>query len=108
MVQMYTIDGAMLTEVPKIILGDKVFPVDNRVKTVKKLAAIGNESQENADERMLQLLLGEKAAREIDDMNLPWPAYQRLMELVTAVATGEEPEDVQHRFQKAKGSEKQQ
>lgn len=102
MVQIYTIDGAMLTETPKIVLGDRVFPVDNRVKTVKKMAKPSDEQFGDADERMLELLLGEKAANEIDEMNLPWPAYQRLLELAAAAATGEEPEDVQDRFQKAK------
>ena len=106
MIQMYTVDGAMLTEVPKIILGDKLFPVDNRVKTIKKMSALKEAEGKDVDEQMLELLLGKKAAKEIDEMNLPWPAYQRLLELVTAAATGEEPDNI--RFHEAKEAAKQQ
>lgn len=108
MIQMYTVDGAMLTEVPKVVLGDRVFAVDNRVKTIKKLALIkdNGEDGKDADEQVLELLLGKDAAKAIDKMNLPWPAYQRLLELVTAAATGEDPDDT--RFREAKEAAKQQ
>lgn len=107
MVQMYTIDGAMLTEVPKIILGDKLYPVDNRTKNIKAMAKLkAEDGGKDVDEQMLELLLGKKAAKEIEDMNLPWPAYQRLLELVTAAATGEEPDEA--RFREAKEAARQQ
>jgi len=106
MIQMYTVDGAMLTEVPKVVLGDKVFAVDNRVKTIKKMAKIKEEDGRDVDEQIIELLLGKKAAKEIEDMNLPWPAYQRLLEVVTAAATGEDPDDT--RFREAKEAAKQQ
>ena len=34
MAQLYTLDDKLLTEVPEIRVGDKVYPVDNRQKTV--------------------------------------------------------------------------
>ena len=106
MIQMYTVDGAMLTEVPKVVLGDKVFAVDNRVKTIKKMAKIKEEDGRDVDEQIIELLLGKESAKKIEDMNLPWPAYQRLLEVVTAAATGEDPDDT--RFREAKEAAKQQ
>ena len=101
--KLYTLDGKLLAETPEIRIGEKIYCVDNRQKTVKKLqAVIGN--QKDADNPMdgmtgvLALAFGEKAAQEIDDMNMPYPAYQRLFELVVAAMTGEEPEETAGRF----------
>ena len=43
MAKMYTLDGALLTGAPEVRIGDKVFHVDNRVSTVKKLDKVGRE-----------------------------------------------------------------
>ena len=43
--------------------------------------------------------MGQKAAQEIDELNLPWPAYQKMFELVMAAVTGDEPEEIEGRFQ---------
>lgn len=101
--KMYTLDHKLLTETPEIRIGDKVYPVDNRVGTVEK---INTEKVEGASsfseiERILTLILGKKATREIDIRSMPFPAAQKLMELAVAAATGEEPEDVEARFQKS-------
>ena len=37
MAKMYTLDDKLLASSPEIRIGDKVYPVDNRVKTVKKV-----------------------------------------------------------------------
>lgn len=101
--KLYTLDSKLLTETPEIRIGEKIYPVDNRQKTVLKLQkSIG--SQENAEDPMggvadvLKLALGEKAAQEIEGMNMPYPAYQQLFELVVAAMTGEEPEEPGTRF----------
>lgn len=101
--KLYTLDSKLLTEAPEIRIGEKIYPVDNRQKTVSKLQkSIG--SQENAEDpiggvaNVLKLALGEKAAQEIEDMDMPYPAYQQLFELVIAAMTGEEPEQVANRF----------
>ena len=71
--------------------------MDNRQKTVKKIMALNvsgdsvEASLENVDEA-LKLALGPKAFREIDEQNLPFPAQQKLFELIMAAVTGEEPE----------------
>ena len=97
MAKLYTLDGKLLTDTPEIRIGTKIYPVDNRQKTVKKIMAlsISGESAEASMERMdeaLKLALGPKAFREIDEQNLPFSAQQKLFELIMAAVTGEEPE----------------
>ena len=101
--KLYTLDGKLLTESPEIRIGEKIYPVDNRQKTVAKLQeTIANQEDSNdlmaGVASVLALALGEKAAREIEDMNMPYPAYQQLFELVIAAVTGEDPEEVGSRF----------
>lgn len=105
--KLYTLDGKLLNETPEIRIGEKIYPVDNRQKTVVKLqSAIG--SRESAEDPMggvagvLRLALGEQAAQEIEEMNMPYPAYQQLFELVIAAMTGEDPEEAGARFPKEK------
>lgn len=106
--KLYTLDDKLLIGTPEIRIGDKVYPVDDRQKTVKKLMKLTADKDavaENMDEA-LKLAFGDKAG-EIDRMNLPFPAYQRLFELVIAAMTGEEPEEVAARFQDAKQAAEQ-
>lgn len=101
--KMYTLDNKLLTETPELRVGDKVYAVDNRMKTVEKIQEVAKDIQDSPYEGMaavLVLALGAKAAKEIDGMNMPHPAYQRLFELVMAAVTGEEPNAA--RFQEAK------
>lgn len=101
--KLYTLDSKLLTETPEIRVGEKIYPVDNRQKTVKKLqeAAKGIDKDDPYEgiDAVFGLALGEKAAQEIDGMDMPYPAYQRLFELVMAAVTGEDPEAVAGRFQ---------
>lgn len=103
--KLYTLDDKLLIGTPEIRIGDKVYPVDDRQKTVKKLMKLTSDKDaivENMDEA-LKLAFGDKAG-EIDRMNLPFQAYQRLFELVIAAMTGEDPEAVDARFQSAKSA----
>ena len=44
MSKLYTLDGKLLTETPEIRIGEKIYPVDNRQKTVAKLqSTIGSQ-----------------------------------------------------------------
>ena len=81
--KLYTLDGKLLTETPEIRIGEKVYPVDSRQKTVKKILALADD--------------------EIDRMDMPFPAYQRLFELVMNAVTGQEDEPDKARFQTEKG-----
>lgn len=101
MSKLYTLDGKLLTETPEIRVGEKVYPVDNRQKTVKKLMKLTEDAKGDIGKQMdevLTLAFGPQAFREIDGMDLPFPAYQKLFELVMAAVTGEEAEGNATRF----------
>lgn len=107
--KLYTLDDKLLVGTPEVRIGDKIYPVDDRTKTVKKMVKLqeaGGDELELADQ-ILKLALGEKAAKEIEGMELSLKAYLSLFELVTAAMTGEEPEAVAARFQEP-GTDKQQ
>ena len=101
--KLYTLDRKLLTDTPEIRIGEKIFPVDNRQKTVKKIQAAAQEIDKtdpySGIDQVLELALGPKAAKEIDEMNMPYPAYQNMFELVMAAVTGEDPEVIAGRFQ---------
>ena len=104
--KLYTIDNALLTENPEIRIGDKVYPVDDRQKTVEKVIKLAPEKGEEGrkdNAKMIRetfiLVFGKEHAQEIEEMNLRYPAYLRLFETVIAVITGETPEAVAKRFQ---------
>lgn len=99
MAKLYTLDNKLLTDVPEILIGDKRYPVDNRTRTVKKLMNLHTDNGAEDLDKAMQLAFGESAAKEIDQMNLPWPAYQKLLELVMAAVTGEDEEESSERFQ---------
>lgn len=92
--KMYTLDKKLLCSSPEIRIGEKVYPVDDRKNTVIKVTKLFNDSKgdvEKVDEA-LELAFGENF-KEIDEMDLPFAAYQKLFELVIAAMTGEEPKD---------------
>lgn len=101
--KMYTLDKKLLTEKPEIRIGDKCYPIDNRVKTVEKINKEKSEEMSSFEniERILVLLMGKQAVKEINFYEMPMPAARILMELAVAAATGEEPEDVSARFQES-------
>lgn len=107
MAKMYTLDNKLLVDKPEIRIGDKCYAVDDRAKTVKtamKMFEKKDSETDNVDmiDDTLKLLLGEKAFKEIEALDLSWAAYQGLMELALAAATGEEPETMKERFQESK------
>lgn len=97
--KLYTLDHKLLTETPEIRIGEKIYAVDNRQKTVKKIQEVSKEVDKDDPyggmDKVLELAMGAKAAQEIDDLNMPYPAYQKMVELVMAAVTGEEPERFQ-------------
>lgn len=100
--KMYTLDNKLLTETPEIRIGDKVYPVDDRVNTVKKIQEISKNISDDlygSISEVLNLALGPKAATEIEDMNMPYAAYQKMFELVMAAITGEDADVIADRFQ---------
>lgn len=100
--KMYTLDNKLLTETPEIRIGDKVYSVDDRVNTVKKIQEISKNISDDlygSISEVLTLALGPKAAKEIENMNMPYAAYQKMFELVMAAITGEDADVIADRFQ---------
>lgn len=102
MAKLYTLDGKLLTETPEIRVGEKIYPVDNRQKTVakfqKEIAANDSDDPMQGVRKALELAFGPKAAAEIDGMNMPYPAYQKLFTLVIAAMTDDDPAAIEARF----------
>lgn len=95
--KLYTMDGKMLIGSNEIRVGDKVYPVDDRVRTVKRLQEIDTNDLEG----ILRLGLGDEAVNELDVDNMPFSGFLRLTKLVVAAMTGEDTEEVEARFQAA-------
>lgn len=102
MAKMYTLDNKLLTGVPEIRIGDTIITVDDREKTVKKVMKIMDNNDPNAEaiDEVLKLVLSKEDYKKIDDMNMPWAAYQELITLVVSAATGQDPNEKENRFQK--------
>lgn len=102
MSKMYTLDNKLLVGVPEIRIGNEIIKVDYREKTVKKILKLVDNHEGDSGELadgVLKLALDAKDFKKISEMNLPWPAYSKLMTLIMAAATGEEPEEIEERFQ---------
>ena len=87
MAKLYTLDDKLLTEVPEVRVGDKVYPVDNRQKTVMAIQRAMEQTDADPAAQMsaaLRLALGEQAERELAARDLPYPAVQALFALVLA------------------------
>lgn len=100
MAKMYTLDGGLLTGTPEVRIGDKVFHVNNKTSTVKKLDKVGREDTD----AIIKLAFGDKEGKEIIDMDMPFPAYLELVKLTIAAMTGEDAEEIDSRFQEAAGT----
>ena len=92
--KMYTIDGKLLTERPELRIGEKIYTIDDRKKTMDKIIALskskkGDESMNIMDET-IKLALGEKALKEIVAMELSFVAYKSVYENILSAITGED------------------
>ncbi len=99
------ISAKLTNERPKIKVAEgKEFEVDDRKNTVIKMnQMIKSDSDVNDVEfidSMLELLLGKKAVKEIEALDLPFSQYKILMIAVMAAVSGEEYETAESRFQK--------
>lgn len=106
--RMYTLDDKLLCSSPEIRIGDKIFPIDDRQKTVKKALKLFKESDTNSDEiekieELFQLAFG-KNFPEIEEMDLSFAAYQELAIIIISAMTGEDQEDIKKKKEKKDSS----
>lgn len=100
MAKMYTFDNSLLCGSPEVRIGDKVYPIDDRTSTVKKVMKIfRDKGDDNIDtsEEALRLAFG-KNYGEISAMDMPFSAYQKLVEIVVSAMSGEEPDKTEQSF----------
>ncbi|MGN1133702.1 MAG: hypothetical protein ACI4RN_04510 [Oscillospiraceae bacterium] len=106
MAKMYTLDEKLLVGTPEIRVGGKIYAVDDRQKTAKKIIKICNKAEEEKDldvvDEVFKLAFSSADYKEIDKMDLSFSAYQELFNLVMAAITGEDPKDLSDRFQEQK------
>ena len=101
------ISAKLTNERPKLKLAeDKIYEIDDRKNTVLKMdQEMKNANIDNVEfiDTMIKLLLGEKAAKEIDAMELSITDYQAIMIAIMAAVTGEDYEVAEARFRKEAG-----
>ena len=54
--KLYTLDGKLLTETPEIRVGEKIYPVDNRKKTVTKILDAAASATKNTSADVIDRL----------------------------------------------------
>lgn len=99
------ITGKLTNERPVLKLGEgKEYPIDNRKNTVFQIQAKMDEGGEGTKyiDEVLALALGEEAAKEINESDITFEAYQIIFIAALAGALGEDFEAVEARFLTAK------
>lgn len=106
------ISGKITNQLPMIrIAEDKIYTVNNRKNTILNMQAMINEVQRKAEKnkgeydeftmmnKVLEMLLGAKSAKEIEEMDLPLPEFKIVYQAIMAAATGSTMEEAEQRFQ---------
>ena len=105
MAKIIDISGKLTNERPQLKLAEgKVYDIDNRKNTIllvnQKVQTV-NVNDLTALDEIMRLTLGDEAAKEIDEMNLPFTAYQSIFIAIMAAVSGEEYESMESRFRRA-------
>lgn len=101
----YDISTKLTNERPKIkIAEDKIYEVDNRKNTILKMQQMLQET--NIDDldfldEAIEMLLGEKAAKELGEMDLTIKNYQVIFIAIVAAIQEIEYEQAEAMFRKA-------
>lgn len=114
MAQIIDITSRITNELPLVKITDElVVTVNNRKNTILNMRAMVQETEKKAasgdgtfDEmalmnKTLEILVGVKSAKEIDELDLPLPEYKIIYQAIMAAATGGTLEETESRFQKA-------
>lgn len=99
------ISAKLTNERPKLKLADdKIYEIDNRKNTIIQM----EQKVQNADindlvflDEAIRILLGEKAAKEIEEMDLSITNYQRIFIAIFAAIQEIEYEQAEGMFRKA-------
>lgn len=101
------ISAKLTNERPKIkISEDKIYEIDDRKNTILKMYQMFRDGDVNDIEMMdevIKMLLGEKAAKEIDEMNLSIKNYQTIVIAIMAAIQEITFEEAEELFRKASG-----
>ncbi len=100
--KMYTLDKKLLIGSPEIQIGDKVYQIDDRNKTVRKVMKLSEKldrgNRDNADEgefevidQIFEIAFGAKY-KEIEKLDLSFRAYLDLVDIVLDAMTQGDPE----------------
>jgi hypothetical protein len=98
--KLYTVNKELLTEKPEIRVGDKVYTVDDRMRTFEKMnaALAAEENQGNEFEIIIGFALGDGAAAEITGMDLSFAAIQKIVILIMAAMQDISEDAAEKRF----------
>lgn len=112
MAQVIDIRDRITNELPMVrVTEELVITVNNRKNTILNMQAMISEEQRKSLEnegafdemkmmrKTLEMLIGKKAADEVEALDLPFPEYKMVYQAIMAAATGNTMEDVEKRFQ---------
>lgn len=111
MAQIIDITKKITNELPMVKITDElVVTVNNRKNTIMSLQAMVEEEERKIKEagtfneldmirKSMTVLVGAKAADEVEALNLPLPEYKTVYQAIMAAATGASMEEVASRFQ---------
>lgn len=88
---MYTLNQEFLEPKAEIRIGEKIYAIDDRTSTVKKVMHLTRQQGKDTEQQMeevLRLVLGEAAYSEIEQLDLPFGAYLQLFEMAVDAITG--------------------
>jgi hypothetical protein len=88
---------------PQLKIADKLYTVDNRQKTFDKITKVQKNTELDDNEKtnkIYELALGEDAAKEILEMNLPVESSVYLSYCIMGAIVGEDPKKIQDEARK--------
>lgn len=90
-------------EKPSITIGDHIFVINDEKTNILIMNQVMRDESLNSIERtdkMIEILLGKKQFKELENMKLSFRAYETIAFALMAAVNDEELEDVEKRFQK--------
>ena len=103
MAKLYTLDSALLRDVPEIRVGERIYFVDNRMSTFLAMNKLIRERGETCEfEIVVKAALGEDAFLEIAALDMPFAAAQQLVILILAAMQDITEEEAKARFRPAR------